>query len=156
MERIQWILSKWTNLVERRGKCHQSLTGNSSVCGLKAKDSTKSGRLTNGTTGIGTEGHGSHSSGNSHSRPARRAPGNPVMIPWVSGNTHCRVFRGRSHCKLVHIGLSKHHGTGRQKPRHSCCRIDGTVVCKNSGCTGRGETLYIQIVLDRNGITIKQ
>ena len=107
-----------SDLIQRRTVSDQSVTGNGSVGRLNTCHTTEGAWLTDGSARIGTKCIEALSCCNSRTGSAGRSSRYMLGVPWVLCLAEGRCLGGASHGKLVHICLSKDHGSCLLQIKH--------------------------------------
>ncbi|MNC14486.1 hypothetical protein D3C75_622640 [compost metagenome] len=150
------IFGQGTDLVQRRSKSHQAVTGNQAVGGLQAHNAAIGGGLPDGAACIRTQGEIDLACGNCRCRTAAGAAWHIGRIPRVIGGMETGVFVGAPHGELVHVGFAHQYSLGAPQLGHRGCVIDGLVVGQKFAGTGGQGAHRRHIVLNSCGQTEQQ
>jgi len=101
-----------TNLVQGAGKSDQSVATDAPIGGLETDDATERSRLTDGTTGIGTDGSQALASRHSRCTATGATSGHMVGVPWVRRGAEGGCLRGSTHGELIEIRLPEQNRSG--------------------------------------------
>ena len=110
-----------SNLVQTAAECDQSISRNSPISWLETDNSTKRGRLTNGSASVGAQRSSAQICGNRNCASARTSPWNAIDVPRISHHSPRAFFARRSHGKFVQICFANNDRPSlRESIDHSC------------------------------------